>query len=295
MKIKFCYILLTTFALFLGSCSNTPVVVPASNSTTNNSADPTDEDDMRSQLVSGIGFDELGSAITNSKSKDKITTSYSLDFRNDKITSTLVGDKTDLREVRVKNEKTKRFDNDVITHDYTGNSELRTNDLGMIENTYVWCDLVNFYSTNVYSKNSSKIITKETLFPYDIIKYQEIMYLGVAHDVDELTDENYNKYTLAGHLSDGTIYARNQTVVENSVVINSNSFNSQTTSAKELFYKDNFLYEVRLSIKQCIDTNKDGIYNLIYSYQTSTSIFAQGSNGKFDISSIPSDSAKVSA
>lgn len=294
MKNKFLNMIILSMCFVLTSCGSNPTPIPAGDSTTSTSADPTDEDDMRDQLVSGIGFDELATVIHDAKTKDKITTSYVLDIRNDKISSNLVGDKTSIREIRVETKKTKRYENDVIVSEYSGNNELRTFEDGMIQMDYLWCDLKNFYKSIVYTKNEEKKIVEETLFPYDIIKYQTIMYLGQASMVEELTTENYANYTLAGHLSDGRIYARKQLKEEKTIIINAGSFKSQDILAEELFYKDNFLNEIRLSSKTIVDSDDDGLFNLVYKYETQSFKFSQGNNGKYDLASIPTNNSVTS-
>ena len=290
-------IIIPISALFLAACGSNGTYTPGGNTSSGQGevSDPTDEDAIKSSLSSGIGFSELYSVIENSKSYDKNVMQVQYTYRKDKIEARAIGDSEDKTTVRVANIQVKRYDNDVIYREYSGDNDLRLEidpdyTRGTLQVSYIWTDLSTINNTSQYLKDGVTSVYLNKIADYNVTTYEDSFYLGIASEVPSLVSAS--DYSLAGKFEDGTVYTRKQTVTHSNFTYNSITLPGEEIYSIEYFYKDDFLKTVRSSHKVHVDTNADSSYDLTTEFSIITNVYSTTSNGKFDKSTIPSKTAE---
>lgn len=285
-------LILPLLCLVLFSCSNNSNVIPfgGDSSLDDNEIDPTDEDAIRSMLISGVGFNELSTTIETARDYDSKVMQVDDTYRQDVIQSTKIGSVADMIEKRIVNVSQRRYVNDVIYTQYSGNADYRDemnlhSERGDLQVTYLWSDLVDINLTSQYLRDAMNNIFFEKLADYNVSTYESFFYLGTARDVPSLVSAS--DFSLAGKLDDGTIYARKQATISTKFTYNGTIYSGNEINVTEYFYKDSFLKQVRISRKVVVDTNSDGEVDLTAEFSTQSSNYSTTSNGKFDKNIIP--------
>ncbi|MFA5283769.1 MAG: hypothetical protein WC366_04630 [Bacilli bacterium] len=285
-------LIIPILCLVLCSCSNNSNAIPFGGDSTydEDEIDPTDEEAMRSTLVSGVGFNELSMTIEAARDFDSKVMQVDDTYRQDVIHSTKVGDAVDKNEKRVVNVSQKRYINDVIYTEYSGNADYRDemnlhSERGDLQITYLWSDLVDINLTSQYLRDAVNNIYFEKIADYNVSTYESFFYLGIAREVPALVSAS--DFSLAGKLDDGTIYARKQALTSKNFTYNGTIYAGSEINVTEYFYKDSFLKQVRISRKVVVDTNSDGIVDLTTEFLTQSSSYSTTSNGKYDKNIIP--------